>query len=63
MNAFLFAKNHAGFIDGTINQLNDRSPELNAWQQSDAIINGWLTTPMEKEIHNSVKYAHVLRMS
>nr|GEW93844.1 putative NB-ARC [Tanacetum cinerariifolium] len=29
-----------------------------AWMRCDAIVKGWLTTPMEKEIHTSVKYAN-----
>ena len=27
------------------------------WMRCDAMIKGWLTTAMEKEIRNSVKYA------
>ena len=57
MKDLLFVKNRVGFIDGTINQPADKSPEMNARQRSYAIIKGWLTTTIEKEVRNSVKYA------
>lgn len=61
MKDFLFAKNRAGFIDGSIAQPTPDSPELKPWQQSDAIIKGWLMTDMEKDIRNSVKYANTAK--
>lgn len=61
MKDFLFAKNRAGFIDGSIAQPTPDSPELKPWQQSDAIIKGWLMTDMEKDIRNSVKYSNTAK--
>lgn len=54
-------KNRVGFIDGSITQPTPESPNLKPWQQSDAIIKGWLTTTMEKDIQNSVKYANTAK--
>lgn len=57
MKDFFFTNNLASFIDETINQPNEGSPNLNAWKHSDSIINDWLTKSMKKEIQNSFKYA------
>ena len=57
MNDFLVAKNRIGFIDGTISKPAEDQPKYRAWQRSDAIIKGWITIAVEKEIRNSVKYA------
>ncbi|KAI3722511.1 hypothetical protein L2E82_33550 [Cichorium intybus] len=57
MENFLFAKNKIGFIDGTIVKPEKTSKEYMAWMRCDAMIKGWLTTAMEKEIRGSVKYA------
>nr|KAJ0221014.1 hypothetical protein LSAT_V11C200080010 [Lactuca sativa] len=55
MKDFFFTNNLASFIDETINQPNEGSPNLNAWKHSDSIINDWLTKSMKKEIQNSFK--------
>lgn len=52
----MFAKNRFDFIDGTLEHLKEI-----AWQRTDAIIKGWLTTTMEKEIRDNIKYAHTSR--
>lgn len=54
---FLFAKNKTGFNDGTIKRPEVGSDKYLPWMRYDAMIKGWLTTDMEKEIRNSVKYA------
>ncbi|PWA50210.1 GAG-pre-integrase domain, Gag-polypeptide of LTR copia-type [Artemisia annua] len=57
MENFLFAKNKMGFIDGTIKRPEAGDANRMAWMRCDAMIKGWLTTAMEKEIRGSVKYA------
>lgn len=61
MKEFLFAKNRAGFIDRTILQPASDPPLMNPWQRSDAIIKGWLTTGMDKDIRNNVKFANTAK--
>ncbi|KAJ0810676.1 putative RNA-directed DNA polymerase [Helianthus annuus] len=58
MENFLFAKNKIGFIDGTIKRPETGDAKYMAWMRCDAMIKGWLTTAMEKEIRGSVKYAN-----
>lgn len=57
MMNFLFAKNKTGFIDGSIKKPDKTAPDYMPWMRCDAMIKGWLTTAMEKEIRSSVKYA------
>ncbi|XP_076893891.1 uncharacterized protein LOC143546021 [Bidens hawaiensis] len=57
MENFLFAKNKIGFVDGTIKKPESGSSDYMAWRRCDAMLKGWLTTAMEKDIHGSVKYA------
>lgn len=57
MMNFLFTKNKTGFIDGSIEMPEKGSDKYLPWMRCDAMIKGWLTTAMEKEIRNSVKYA------
>ncbi|GJZ24464.1 putative RNA-directed DNA polymerase [Tanacetum coccineum] len=57
MTNFLFAKNKVEFVDGTIKKPEKTSKEYMPWMRVDAMIKGWLTTTMEKNIRNSVKYA------
>ncbi|XP_035844952.1 uncharacterized protein LOC118491357 [Helianthus annuus] len=58
MENFLFAKNKIGFVDGSIKKPDKSSKDYMAWMRVDAMIKGWLTTAMEKEIRSSVKYAN-----
>ncbi|GKB09683.1 putative RNA-directed DNA polymerase [Tanacetum coccineum] len=58
---FLFAKNKAGFINGSIKKPEEKSSEFMPWMRCDAMIKGWLHTAMEKEIRSSVKYAMTAR--
>ncbi|KAK1440796.1 hypothetical protein QVD17_06628 [Tagetes erecta] len=58
MTNFLFAKNKIGFIDGTIKKPEKTDSTYMQWMRCDAMIKGWLTTAMEKDIRNSVKYAN-----
>ncbi|XP_071742397.1 uncharacterized protein [Rutidosis leptorrhynchoides] len=60
MNA-LFAKNKIGFVDGTIPKLAEGSTKLNNWQRCNAMVRGWLTSTMTKEIRSSVKYGTTAR--
>ena len=57
MENFLFAKNKVEFVDGSIKRPDKSSKDYMAWMRVDAMIKGWLTTAMEKEIRSSVKYA------
>ncbi|KAK1439790.1 hypothetical protein QVD17_05610 [Tagetes erecta] len=57
MTNFLFAKNKMEFIDGTIKKPQKSSKDYMPWMRVDAMLKGWLTTAMEKNIRNSVKYA------
>nr|GEY09097.1 hypothetical protein [Tanacetum cinerariifolium] len=57
MMNFMFAKNKNGFIDGSIKKPETKSDKYLPWMLCDAMIKGWLTTAMEKEIRNSVKYS------
>ncbi|XP_071715272.1 uncharacterized protein [Rutidosis leptorrhynchoides] len=58
MMNFLFAKNKVGFVDGSIKKPDNNSPQYMLWMGCDAMIKGWLTIAMEKEIRTSVKYAN-----
>lgn len=55
---FLFAKDKVGFIDGSIPKHENTSEDYNTWMRCDAMVKGWLTTVMEKDIIISVKYAN-----
>ncbi|KAK9061389.1 hypothetical protein SSX86_018570 [Deinandra increscens subsp. villosa] len=57
MSNFFFAKNKMDFVDGTIKKPEATSPEYKRWMRCDAMIKGWLSTAMEKNIRDSVKYA------
>nr|GFB88750.1 Gag-polypeptide of LTR copia-type [Tanacetum cinerariifolium] len=57
MTNFLFAKNKIEIVDGTIKKPKKGSKDYMPWMRVDAMIKGWLTTAMEKNIRNSVKYA------
>ncbi|KAL7597748.1 uncharacterized protein LOC111910595 [Lactuca sativa] len=57
MKDFLLEKNRVGFIDGTIAKPTEGKNEYRVWQRIDALIKGWPTIVMEKNIRNSVKYA------
>lgn len=59
MTNFLFAKNKIGFMDGSIKKPEKNESSYMAWMRCDAMIKGWLTTAMEKEIRGSVKYANI----
>ncbi|XP_022000581.1 uncharacterized protein LOC110898135 [Helianthus annuus] len=58
MENFLLAKNKIGFMDGSIKKPEKGSQTYMPWMRCDAMIKGWLTTAMEKEIRSSVKYAN-----
>ncbi|XP_023732405.1 uncharacterized protein LOC111880228 [Lactuca sativa] len=55
---FLFAKNKKGFVDGSINKPDSASPMHMAWMCANAMVKGWLTTAMERDIQTSVRYAN-----
>ncbi|GJX35611.1 putative RNA-directed DNA polymerase [Tanacetum coccineum] len=55
---FLFAKNKVGFIDGTLKKPEKTATDYMALMCCDAMVKGWLTTAMEKDIRSSVKYAN-----
>ncbi|XP_076941272.1 uncharacterized protein LOC143610768 [Bidens hawaiensis] len=57
MENFLFAKNKISFFDGSLIKPETADPNYNTWLRCDAMIKGWLTTAMEKEIRTSAKYA------
>ncbi|XP_022000339.1 uncharacterized protein LOC110897886 [Helianthus annuus] len=57
MSNFVFAKNKIGFVDGTLPKPDKTDDKYMPWMRCDAMIKGWLTTAMEKEIRASVKYA------
>lgn len=57
MTNMLLAKNKIGFVDGTIEMPKSDSPDLPQWKRCNAMVKGWLTSAMEKDIRNSVKYA------
>ncbi|XP_076943735.1 uncharacterized protein LOC143614086 [Bidens hawaiensis] len=58
METFLFAKNKVGFVDGTLKKPETEDSNHASWLRCDAMIRGWLTTAMEKEIRVSVRYAN-----
>ncbi|XP_076933550.1 uncharacterized protein LOC143599490 [Bidens hawaiensis] len=58
MTDFLFAKNKMGFVDGSIPKPEQMKDTYMPWLRCDAMIKGWLTTAMEKDIRGSVKYAN-----
>ncbi|GJW42522.1 hypothetical protein Tco_0071321 [Tanacetum coccineum] len=45
------------FVDGTIKKPEKTSKDYMPWMRVDAMIKGWLTTAMEINIQNNVKYA------
>ena len=58
MKNSLYAKNKMGFVNGMIKAPEDEATnEYMMWMRCDAMIKGWLTTAMEKNIRSSVKYA------
>ncbi|KAD3642199.1 hypothetical protein E3N88_31423 [Mikania micrantha] len=58
MTNFLFAKNKIGIVDGSIVKPEDeKASDYMLWMRCDAMVKGWLTTAMERDICNSVKYA------
>ena len=57
MMNFLFAKNKVGFIDGSIKKPEKTVDDYMLWMRCDSMVKGWLTTPMEKDIRNILKYA------
>ncbi|KAM0024788.1 putative RNA-directed DNA polymerase [Helianthus debilis subsp. tardiflorus] len=58
MSNFLFAKNKISFVDGSLPKPESSSKDYTAWMRCDAMVKGWLTTAMDKEIRASVKYAN-----
>ncbi|XP_052623845.1 uncharacterized protein LOC128129254 [Lactuca sativa] len=58
MNDFVLAKNKADFNPS---KPTEKTSEYRAWKWSDALIKGWLTAAMEKDIRNSVKYATIAK--
>ncbi|XP_023764941.1 uncharacterized protein LOC111913470 [Lactuca sativa] len=60
MRNFLFAKNKIDFVDGTIPKPIDASANYMPLMRCDAMVKGWLTTTMEKDIRSSVKYANTV---
>nr|XP_043616230.1 uncharacterized protein LOC122588162 [Erigeron canadensis] len=59
MTNFLFAKNKIVFVDQSISKPEKTDDMYMPWMRCDAMIKGWLTTAMEKEIRGSVKYANI----
>ncbi|KAI3681211.1 hypothetical protein L6452_35996 [Arctium lappa] len=55
---FLLAKNKKGLVDGSIKKPEKTSETYMAWMRADAMIKGWLTTTMERDIRTSVRYAN-----
>ncbi|XP_024969741.1 uncharacterized protein LOC112509104 [Cynara cardunculus var. scolymus] len=45
------------FVDRTIRKPETASSEYKPWMRCDAMIKGWLTAAMEKNIRDNVKYA------
>ncbi|XP_024986555.1 uncharacterized protein LOC112521796 [Cynara cardunculus var. scolymus] len=60
MENFLFAKNKIGFINGSIEKPEKTSKDYMPWMRVDAMIKGWHTTAMEKEIRGGMKYANTV---
>ncbi|XP_024969266.1 uncharacterized protein LOC112508757 [Cynara cardunculus var. scolymus] len=58
MKNFLFAKNKIGFVNGSIKRPEEESAQYMLWMRCDAMIKGWLTTAMEKDIRSSIKHAN-----
>ncbi|XP_023755323.1 uncharacterized protein LOC111903801 [Lactuca sativa] len=58
MTNFLLAKNKMRLIDDTIKKPENESQTHTAWVRADAMVKGWLTTAMEKEIRTNVRYAN-----
>nr|KAJ0199150.1 hypothetical protein LSAT_V11C600341300 [Lactuca sativa] len=59
MENFLFVKNKIGFINGSIGKPKKTSKDYMPWMRVDAMIKGWLTTAIEMEIRDSIKYAYI----
>nr|GFC92814.1 hypothetical protein [Tanacetum cinerariifolium] len=49
---FLFSKNKVRFIDGSIKKPKKMAADYMFWMLCDAVVKGWLTTAMEKDIRN-----------
>ncbi|KAL7607534.1 hypothetical protein Lser_V15G19582 [Lactuca serriola] len=58
MRNFVLAKNKMRLVDGSVEKPEASSPMHTTWIWADAMIKGWLTTAMEKEIRTSVRYAN-----
>ncbi|GJX35613.1 hypothetical protein Tco_0247170 [Tanacetum coccineum] len=50
--------NKVGFIDDALKKPEKTATDYMAWMRCDAMVKGWLTTSMEKDIRSSVKYAN-----
>ncbi|KAJ0602682.1 putative retrotransposon Copia-like protein [Helianthus annuus] len=58
MANFLLAKNKMGFVDRKIPKPEKAADIHMQWMRCDAMIIGWLTMAMDKDIMASVKYAN-----
>lgn len=61
MSNVLFTKNKIGFVDGSILIPNSDSRKLSYWKRCNAMVRGWLTSAMSKEIRSSVKHVKTMR--
>ncbi|XP_023738657.1 uncharacterized protein LOC111886631 [Lactuca sativa] len=60
MTNFLYAKNKIGLVNGSMQKPESTSPMYMARMRADAMVKGWLTTAMEKDIRTSIRYANTV---
>ena len=61
MTIALFGKNKLGFVDGTLKQLGEKSPNHNAWERANNVVMGWLFGSLQPSIAKTVLYRRSAR--
>ena len=53
----LKSKNKLAFVDGSLTRPEGTSPDVHAWEKSNAMVIAWLYNIINKNLHSSVAYA------
>lgn len=61
MTITLSGKNKLGFVDGTLKQPSEKTPNYNAWERANNVVMGWLFGSLEPSIAKTVLYRRSAR--
>lgn len=61
METALYAKGKGGFIDGSLEVPDLKSPDFQWWKKNDAMVRAWLRNSLAKDIQESVVYTGTSR--